>query len=176
MATITALSEGRVKFTILTTKPANPAAPTVTELNAGIDASCRILASDFTWTTTDSDKTQEKVLCAEGNANSLGASNYSAGVTALRYWDSTTKAADLTGDAVFAALKVKGTTVWAYARETAKKSTEAWAAGDEIYLGGEVVTDEPQKPSEAGGAIKRRIPMEMQLGYTNIEVAATGGP
>ena len=64
---------------MLTTKPANPAAPTATELNAGIDLSCDVMASDFTWGATDSDKVAEKALCVENNANALGASNFAAG-------------------------------------------------------------------------------------------------
>jgi len=167
------LADGRTKFTILTTEPANPAAPTAAELNAGIDLSCNILASDFTFGATDSDKVQEKALCTENNANAIGASNYQAGVTAFRYFDATTKAADVTGDDKgFQALKVKGTTIWAYARKTAKKSSEAWAATDEVYLGAEIVTDEPQAPSDQGGWLKFRVPMEVQAGYPFIAVAA----
>lgn len=166
------LADGHIKFTILTTKPANPAAPTVTELTAGIDVSCNILSSDFAWSATDSDKVAEKALCTEGNANAIGASNYSAGATFFRYFDTTTKNAHSTEDAGFAAVKVKGTTLWGYARQTAKKSTEAWAASDEIYLGGEFVTDVPQLPSDMGGWIKRRVPFEIQSAYDNITAAA----
>lgn len=168
------LAEGRTKFTILTTKPADPAAPTVTELNAGIDISCAILSSDFAWSATDSDKVAEKALCTEGNANAIGASNYSAGVTLFRYFDAETKNAHSTEDAAFAALKAKGTTFWGYARKTAKKSTEAWAASDEIYLGGEAITDLPQEPSDMGGWTKKRVPMEIQYAYDNITAVAGG--
>lgn len=165
------LADGHTKFTILTTEPANPEAPTAAELNAGIDASCDILASDFTWGATDSDKVAEKALCTENNANSLGASNFAAGITPFRYFDATTKNAHATDDAVFQALKVKGTELWGYARKTLKKSTEAWALDDEIYFGAHVITDEPQPPSDQGGYIKYRVPMEVQDGYPNIDVA-----
>lgn len=165
------LADGHTKFTILTTAPANPEAPTAAELNAGIDASCAILASDFTWGATDSDKVQEKALCTENNANSLGPSNFQAGVTPFRYFDSTnTGQADSVADAVFAALKVKGTEVYGYARRTAKKATEAWESGDEIFLGQHCVVDEPQPPSEQGGYIKFRCPMEPQESYPFIAV------
>jgi hypothetical protein len=169
------LADGHTKFTILTEEPVDPEAPTAAELNAGIDASCRILASDFTWGAGDSDKIAEKALCVENNANSLGASNFNGGITPFRYFDATTKNAHATEDAVFAAVKVKGTELWAYARRTAKKSTEAWAAADEIFLGGHVLTDEPQPPSDLGGYIKTRVPLEFQDGYPNIVVAASGG-
>lgn len=165
------LADGRTKFTILTDEPANPEAPTAAELNAGIDASCNILASDFVWGATDSDKVNEPALCEDSNANALSRSNYQAGVTPFRYFDEITKNPDAVEDAVFAALKTKGTEVWGYARKTGKKASEVWAAGDEIYFGAKVLTDEPQPPSDQGGYIKFRVPMEVQEGYPFIEVA-----
>jgi hypothetical protein len=108
MATARSLAEGHKKFTVLTTKPANVLQPTVTELNAGIDASCAILESDFTWTAQDSDKTQEKALCTTNNANALGASNYDTAVTLFRYFDTTTKNPDATADAAFAGARGQG--------------------------------------------------------------------
>lgn len=166
------LADGHIKFTILTVEPANPDAPTVAELNAGIDASCNILASDFTWSAADSDKINEKALCTENNTNALGPSNFSAGVTAFRYFDETTENPDLTEDAVYQAIKAKGTEWWGYARETAKKSTDAWEAADAIFLGMKVISDNPQRPSNAGGYIKSRVPLEPQDGWLDIEAAA----
>lgn len=165
------LADGHIKLTILLEKPADPANPTVTELNDGIDISCDVLASDFTWSAADSDKIAEKALCTTNNANAIGASNFTAGLTLFRYFDATSKNAHATEDAGYAALKTKGTTAWGYARETAKLSTEPWAADDEIYLGMEVLTDAPQR-TDAGGYVKRRIPMEPQAGWMDIEVAA----
>jgi hypothetical protein len=164
------LADGRTKFTILTTKPTNVAAPTIIELNAGIDASCNILGSDFTFGAGDSDKVAEKALCTINNANSLGAGNYTAGITVFRYYTGT-GAADATADTVFAAVKVKGTTLYCYARRTGKLSTAAWAATDEIFLGAEVLTDEPQPPGDLGGYIKYRVPMEVQAAYPFIAAA-----
>ena len=164
------LADGHTKFTILTSKPANPAAPTVAELNAGIDASCRILFSDFVWSAADSDTVDEKALCDVGNAQGLAASNWEGSITPFRYFTAG-GAADPTEDAVFAAIKTKGTSLWCYARETSKLSTEAWAAADEIYLGGEVSTDTPKKP-ESTGYIKRPTRLLFQKGYDNISAAA----
>ena len=165
------LADGKTKFTVLTTAPADPAAPTATELNAGIDLSCDILTSDFNWSNADSDKIAEKALCAKGNSNAIGASNYTTGITLWRKFDPSTGAPDPADETGWAALKEKGATVWAYARETGKDSVEDWAASDEIYLGGEVATDAPQR-TDGTGFIKRRIPMEAQRLYENIEVAA----
>src|SRR5690348_9983709 len=114
------LADGKTKFTILTTAPVDPEAPTATELNAGIDASDRILASDFTFGATDSDKVAEKSLAAENNANALAAGNYQCGFTPFRYFDATTGAPDPAGDVVHEACKVKGTELWVYGRRTGK--------------------------------------------------------
>lgn len=165
------LADGKIKFTVLTTKPANPAAPTVTELSAGIDMSCDILTSDFTWTAADSEKIAEKALCDKNNSNALGAGNFSAGVTLWRKFDPATGEASPADEPGWAALNTKGTEVWAYARETGKDSTDAWEASDEIYLGGSVLVDSPQR-TDGSGFIKRRIPMEPQSMYENITVAA----
>lgn len=165
------LADGKTKFTVVTTAPENPAAPTATELNAGIDLSCDILSSDFTWTATASDTVDEKALCATGNSTVFGSSNYDLGITLWRQFDSSTGAPDTENEAGWAALKEKGTTVWAYARETGKDSTEDWAADDEIYLGGEVVTDLPTR-TDGTGFIKRRIVLGAQRMHDNIEVGA----
>lgn len=165
-----AQSKGHLRWTLITTPPANPEAPTAEELNAGIYASCNILDSDFSWTATDSDKIADSAQCDTGNSNAIGASNYSVGFSVFRYFDEA-GAADDVEDAVFQAVKQKGTELYAYARETGKLSTEQWAAGDEIYLGGRFVVDSPQQPSDMGGWQKRRVPGEMQRAWENIEVA-----
>lgn len=168
------LADGHIKLAVLTTKPANPAAPTAAELIAGIGGAagvqCSVLSSDFTFTAAGSDKVQEKALCSTNNANALGASNFTAGLTVFRMFDSDDGTPDLTEDVLYQTLKAKGTTVWVYARETGQPETEAWTAGDELYLGMEVLTDNPQKPQNAGGYIKARIPMEPQRGWPNIAV------
>lgn len=163
------LADGKTKLTLLITEPAIPDAPTAAELNAGIDVSCKVLASDFLWGATDSDKVAEKALCDEGNANALAASNYQAGISLWRFFDPA-GGFDAIEDAGFEAVKEKGTTLWGYARKTDKKATEAWATGDEIYLGLEVATDNPQAPSDMSGYIKYRIPLEPQRGWPFIEV------
>ena len=164
------LADGKTKFTVLTTKPLNPAAPTATELNAGIDLSCDILSSDFTWSATDSDKIAEKALCDEGNANAIGASNYGAGFTLWRKF-ATGGGFDDTAEAGWEAVKEKGTTLYGYARQMDKDATEDWAAADEIYLGAEFITDTPQR-TDGSGFIKYRVGAEVQRGYPFIEVGA----
>lgn len=166
------LADGHSKLTILASEPADPANPTAAELNAGIDFSCAVLASDFTWTAADSDKVNEKALCTTNNANAIAADNFTAGLTLFRMFDASTGSVDETEDEAFQAVKVKGTTVWGYLRENGKLATADWATGDEIVLGMEVLTDNPQRPQNAGGYIKRRVPMEPQRGWPETEVAA----
>lgn len=164
------LADGKTKFTILTTKPVNPAAPTATELNAGIDLSDDVLTSDFSFGATDSDKVAEKALGSSGNANAIGASNYQAGFTLWRKFASN-GGFDATDETGWAAVKVKGSTVWAYARQMDKDASAAWASTDEIYLGAEITTDTPQR-TDGTGFIKYRIPCEVQNGWPFIAVAA----
>lgn len=164
------LADGHLKFTILIAKPADLAAVTATVLNAGIDASCAVLASDFTFSPTDSDKVNEKALCTTNNANAIGADNFQAGATFFRYFDELTGLADLTEEEAYQAVKEKGATVWGFLREDGKLSTADWAEDDE-YLWMELLSDRPQRPQNAGGYIKRRVPFEPQAGGDGVVAA-----
>jgi hypothetical protein len=167
------LEEGNIKFTILTEAPDDVDHPTITELNAGIDAACTILDSDFTWGATDSDTNPEKPLCQANNSVSLGSSNFQGGITIFREFDSTDLGKpDSVTDIVFAAVKTKGTELWCYARRTGKAATLPWVALDEIYLGGHVITDVPQPIK--GGFIKERVTLLFQEAYDHIAAAAAG--
>jgi hypothetical protein len=92
-------------------------------------------------------------------------------MTIWRYFNSSTGVADPTEDSLWTAVKVKGTTLYIYARETGKLSTAAWASADELVAGGSFLTDNPQRPSDAGGFIKRAVPLEPQSVYGPIAVA-----
>ncbi|MFB8368585.1 hypothetical protein ACFC25_04385 [Pseudarthrobacter sp. NPDC055928] len=112
----------------------------------------------------------EPALCDTNNSNAIGKGNHSTGLTLWRKF-LTAGGADTANETGWAALSEKGAEVYGYARETDKDSTEAWAATDEIYLGGLVVTDTAQR-TDGTGFIKRRIPLEPQRMYDNIVVAA----
>lgn len=164
------LADGKTKFTVLTTKPANPAAPTAAELNAGIHLSDNILTSDFVFGAVDSDKVAEKPLGSSGNANAIGASNFQLAFTLWRKF-LTAGGFDAADEAGWAAVKVKGATLYAYARQTDKEASAAWASADEIYLGAEFSNDNPQR-TDGTGFVKYRCPCEVQKGYPFIAVAA----
>ncbi len=172
MTGIRSLADGHEKIAILTTKPADPAAPTTTELAAGKDAAGNIVAADWTFGPADSDTFNERAVAEENNPNAYGPSNGQFGATIFRKFDATTGAADGTDDALFTAMKAKGTTVWVYSRITGKKSTAAWASTDEIWYGAEVLLDAAQRPSSSGGYIKVRVPGQVQKSYHNITAAA----
>ena len=166
------LADGVIKIAVLTTKPTDVKAPTATELNAGIDASCNVLLSDFNWTNAASSTFEEKPVCAKGQVQALGISNYDLAMTFVREYLEA-GAADVAGeDAAYQAVRVKGSTVWVYVRETAKDSDEAWATGDDIYLGGEVQADSPTRVNNDGN-IKRRVAFMPRRMFEDIKVGGT---
>lgn len=164
------LAQAHIKVAILTTQPANAAAPTVAELNGGINAAARIVADDWTFGAQASDKVQEKSLADANNINALGASNYQLAFTLFRYFNAGTGAAEPTEDTLFTAVKTKGTRIWVYARETGLLESAAWASSQEIFLGMEALTDSPQE-MPATGYIKKRVECEPQAAYPNIAAA-----
>ena len=169
------LADGRIKVSLLAVRPANPNAVTVQEAAAGIDASCRILSSDYVAGPTASDTVAEKELCKTGNASALGASNYEVSFSPFRYFGAN-QVADPVEDAVFQATDEKGTTLYVLERETSKLATEPFAADDEYSLY-EVVTDNPQR-IDLTGYIKRKISTQVQEAWLGKKLvgAAPGAP
>src|SRR5690606_36863378 len=108
------------------------------------------------------------------NAQAIGASNPQGRATIFRYFDPETGNGDPVDDLPFQTHKVKGTTLWGYARETAKLSSEPWEEGDEICLGAEYVTDEAAPPSSRTGFIKYTWPFGLQYTDTHIAIAPSG--
>lgn len=168
------LADGRIKLSIMSVKPADPLNPTVTELEAGIDASMRILSSDFKLGPVASDTVDEKPIGQEGNVKVFTVSNFEGNLTPFRYFDATGKAetgvAGEIGDAVFQAMKVKGSRLWIAKRNTSKKSTAPWAATDEVETY-EVVTDNAAD-AEATGYLKKNVPISIEDAWLNGTVAA----
>ncbi len=165
------LSAGRLKFTILTTKPADPAAPTDSELNAGLQVCKNIPASEFTFRATGSEAVDSTTLCSKNKSETFGQGNYEL---TFALWRKFLDAGgfDTTDDAAFEAVKEKGSTLWGYARLTDKDAEDPWEAGDEIFLGAEFVTDDPAIMSATEGFIGYQIPTRIQEAYPFIKVAA----
>ncbi len=167
------LADGQTKLSILTEKPANVGAPTAAELNAGHDMSCAILTSDFEFTAAASDMRDNKTLCQRGNAQRPGARNHNAAATIYREYLEGGGPDEEDADKGFQAVKAQGTQVWAYGRLTDKRSSEEWAAGDEIYMGGEFLTDTPTRGA-LDDDISFRVQFLPQDVYDFIEVASDG--
>ena len=166
------LADGKIKLAFVPTLK-DPTKPTVTELKAGTDLSCRVLKSDFRLSATDSEKIDDlAALCDETNPVVFGAANYEGTVSVFRWYNASNPGtADTTGDVAFQALKNRGTVGFMVKRETGKKYDADWEAGDEVEVY-EVLTDNPQAPSDTGGYIRRTIPLGVQNAYLNAVVAA----
>lgn len=162
------LADGRTKLSILTEKPENVDAPTVSELEAGNDASCNIFYSDFNFGAQPSTTADVKVLCQTGNAQTPTMTNHQAEFTVYRGFGLDSAEGD---DSTALILLDGHTTVWAYARKTEKRATAAWEEGDEIYMGGEFITDVPQQ-GDNQDYIKIRTMLHPQQVHDYIEVAA----
>lgn len=174
------LADARKRIAILSTKPADPEAPTIAELDGGLHASCRIVASTYNVGPSASETVDEKAVCEEGNVQALSTSNYAAEFDIFRYFDETTGlpeegtvgSDENIGDQLYQMLKTKGTTVWLYEREIGKKSLEPFVAGEPLE-GYELLIDNPQKPQDQGGFIKRHIVGLPQKAWLDAEVAGT---
>ncbi len=165
------LADGHQKFTLLVASPnVELDALTTTILNAGIEASCKVTKAGFQWDYADSSRVADAALCDSSDAEAFTSDKLVADFTVFRYWDDSTKLHHATEDAVFQALKEKGTTFWGILRKTAKEWNEPWAVGDE-YMVIESLTDNPQDPRDAGGYIKKRIPQAPQRGMSGVVVA-----
>lgn len=170
MPIVKSLADGHTKLAVLATAPADPEALTLTELNAGLDASCRIAKNGYALGATASETFADPALCEDVNSTTWGASNFESSIPVFRYYDDTTQEIDAAGDEVYQALKTKGTEVWLVERETLKKSTDPWAAGDTVNVY-RVLLDNPQKPSDRTGYIKNVIAPAVQEGYLDVKVA-----
>lgn len=167
------LADGRIRLAFV---PAlvDMKKPTVAELEAAIDLSCRVLKSDFRASPAASETIEGMAaLCETANAAAPGQSNFEATMTIFRWYDAANLGKhDKVGDAAYQALKTKGTHGYLIKRETGKAYDEEWAEGDEVEVF-EIVTDSPQSPSDPGGYIRRTIPLLVQNGEMDAVVAAS---
>lgn len=166
------LADGRIKLVLLSAKPANMKAPTLAELAAGKDISCRITKADYRLSATGSETVDGTALCDEAAVNVFGASNFEGTLAPFRYYNPAKKGqADPDGDFAFQALKEKGATIWLVERNTGKKHEEEFEAGDEVSVY-EAVPDNWQKPSDSGGFQRRIVPLSITKAELNGTVAA----
>lgn len=164
-------AEGREKWMLLTAPPTNPEAVSLTEANAGIDASCALSAADSRISAAASATFSDPAICDDIAVTEFGQSNYEGNLAAFRYFDEL-GASEIGGgvdaevrDEVYQAVKDKDTELYVLIRDTSKRSREALATGDEYELY-QVVTDTPQRPSSREGYQKRIIPLAIRNAWT----------
>ena len=163
-------AEQNRKITFLSVPPADLSAITVTELEAGLDATCRVAIDGTDFRPSASEKITDPAVCEPTGAEVPGASKYEATVAPFRFFDEENPGkADTEGDALFSALRVKGTPGTFVIRHVNKKWDEPWAADDE-YQAYVVVADnwQPQQ-DQAQGYIKTSVPLMV----TNAELNGT---
>ncbi|MCT1368400.1 hypothetical protein [uncultured Kocuria sp.] len=165
------LADGKIRLVYCPTLK-DPTKPTLAELNAGVDLSCRVLKSDFKLSASGSETVDDlAALCDETKPVVYGPSNFEGSLTVFRWYDPNNLGRhDAQGDIAYQTLKVRGTQGYLIKRETGKRYDVAWEAGDEVEVFS-ILTDNPQAPSETGGYIRRTIPMGVQSGYLDAVVA-----
>lgn len=167
------LADGNMKITLLTSAPADLAAITLTELNAGTDISCGV-KHPFSHGAAGSNTINEKAVCQKGNPQVFTDSTYTVSMTAFREFGED-GLPDSAKDVAFEAFREKGTVAWLVVRDQVGKASGVdWAAGDP-YSAYEVMCDDPQNPTDEGGYIKRVIPIAVQnaeLDKTVVEAGA----
>ncbi|MGY5764986.1 phage tail tube protein [Brachybacterium sp. DNPG3] len=171
MVAVKSLADGKIKLGLLPVAPVDPNAPTLSEIEASLDISCRIAKTPYTLGPTTSESINDPELCTDVNATVWGASNFEGQIAPFRYFDDVTGLVDETGDEVFQALKTKGIEVWLVERDSHKKSTEDWTAGDEVSIY-RAILDNPKKPSDRGGFIKRIVDLAIQEGFLDKVIVA----
>lgn len=164
------LADARQKLTILTTPPADINAITLTELTAGIDASCKVAKNGTRFSATASNTVSDPAYCDEVEVQEFGASNYEASIAPYWYLDEVTGQYTALDNEVFEAAREKGTRL-TYVHREGPKYTEAWAA-DDVYDAYEAVSDNPQRPTESGANVKRQIPLAVHKAAIHKTVVA----
>lgn len=166
------LADARIAVWALTEKPADLAAVTVEEINAGKEISCQILKSDYQLGATGDNTISEPALCVKGEGQSLGSTTYGGNVTVYRYYDETGKP-NTEEDFAFDLFKERGATFWLVERE-GPEVTAAVEAGQEYSIY-EVQPGAAVKPSNRSeGNIKRTFTLAVQAAEENRLIVGAG--
>lgn len=156
------LADANVALVLLAAAPADPTKITVAEFDAGTRLECRVM--DYRLSATGSDAIQQTELCNPTNASAPGRSNYEGNMTVFRYLTAA-GLADSTNDVAWDAVKAKGTTLHLVEREGPAHAGDGEASEEVSYY--EVITDDPQKPTDRTGYIRREIPLLVQRAHEN---------
>lgn len=141
------LSKGRTKATFLVDPPANGwLNPTAAELTAGHDGSCNLRLSSFNFSAQPSTTQDTTHLCNRSTALTPTDRQH-VGEAVVDRGYGVNGQPDPQGDDETAQLILAnmGSIIGVYVRETSKWSTDAWAAEDEIRIGGAWIPDVPER-------------------------------
>lgn len=160
------LASKRERWVILTTRPADPDAVTADEANDGERIECELLAASRI-SATGATTVSEASLC-EDEVNVPVQRQFEGSLTAFSlYNEDGTPSED---DVILEALREFGTRVWILTSK-GPKHTEDFEDGQGYSLY-EVLTDEPQEPSDRGAYFKQVYPLFVQRAWTNKVIAA----
>ena len=164
------LVDQKTRITVLLTPVAKLQGLTVTQLEAGLDATCRLTKENTRFAPTGSETMEDSAVCEPAGAQNPGRSNFEATIGVYRFFDETGKASSV-GDELFQAAKIKGTPLTFVIRRTSKAWDAPWAAGDE-YQAYSVTTDnwQPQEDTSQG-FIKATVPLFVSNAEINGVVA-----
>ena len=153
------LSDARRKLAWVPTI-ADPSAPTVAELEAGIDISCLVTANNFQLGATGENAIDDPALCAEGNDQAPGRKTYAAAMDFYR-WTETLE------DVAWAAFQDSGESGYLVMRIGEDYRTD-WTAAQEVQVY-EALTGTPMllTPDAAGGFEKFRQNFYIQSSGTD---------
>lgn len=170
MAGAKTLADGRITLWALTAKPADIAAPLVSEINAGKKISCHIMKSDYALGADSDTEITEQEMCKTGEGKAPGPTSYAGNITVFRYLNDNGQP-DPTEDFVWDLIKKKGGTVWLVEREGPVES-KAIAEGDIVSVY-EVVLGTPTKPSDRfAGYIKRTAKLNVMNAAEEVKVVS----
>lgn len=161
------LSDGNVSLIRLDEAPADPAALTVTEYDAGEQIGCRI--ETFRASPAEDDTVAGGEFCRAINAMVPTRANFEASIVIYRYLTEE-GLADPVNDVAFEAFREKGTTHHLVVRSGPKFA--APGADGQEYSYFEVVQGTPRDPSDWGGFLRKEITLYVQRAELNKELVA----
>lgn len=157
----TVLSQGRTSIYILTTPPADPAAPTLTELNAGVVASCYFYGGTFPSTGEQNKGERPRKVCHKVVPEALGSVRFTIETVQYSHDPQADDAAP--ANAVRTAL-AEDAEVWIYDRMGKDAETAALAADD--VLRGHNVDAGVQNWGQTGDGEFDEFSITQSLSYT----------
>lgn len=164
------LADGRITLWALTAKPANMAAPKLSEITAGKKISCRIMKNDYALGADSDTEITEQEMCKTGEGKAPGPTSYAGNITVFRYLNDDGNP-DVTEDFLWDLIRKKGTTIWLVEREGPVESKAA-EAGDIVSVY-EVVLGTPTKPSDRfAGYIKRTAKLNVMDAAEDVAIVA----